>query len=90
FKDHLVKWCTEIIGQIEVDEHFRQMPDHPRLRHFKNGISSISQWTGTEHKEMEKVFLGLVAAGAHPELIQVVRALMDFACLASLQSHMLN
>ncbi|KAJ7817000.1 hypothetical protein B0H13DRAFT_2242347 [Mycena leptocephala] len=80
FKDHLVKWCTEIIGQIE-------MPDHPGLRHFKNGILSVSQWTGTEHKEMEKVFLGLVAAGAQPELIQAVRTLMDFDCLASLQSH---
>ncbi|KAJ7810821.1 hypothetical protein B0H13DRAFT_2384353 [Mycena leptocephala] len=43
----------------------------PGLRHFKNGISSVSQWTGTEHKEMEKA----------------VRALMDFAYLASLQSH---
>ncbi|KAJ7813113.1 hypothetical protein B0H14DRAFT_3090373 [Mycena olivaceomarginata] len=42
---------------------------------------------GTEHKEMEKVFLGLVAAGAHPELVHAVRALMDFASLASLQSH---
>ncbi|KAJ7799073.1 hypothetical protein B0H14DRAFT_3886214 [Mycena olivaceomarginata] len=87
FKDHLVKWCTEIIGQLVVDQRFRQMPDHPGLRHFKNGISSVSQWTGTEHKEMEKVFLGLVVAGAHPELVHAVRALMDFASLASLQSH---
>ncbi|KAJ7786770.1 hypothetical protein B0H14DRAFT_2630191 [Mycena olivaceomarginata] len=72
FKDHLVKWCTEIIGQLVVDQRFRQMPDHPGLRHFKNGISSVSQWTGTEHKEMEKVFLGLVAAGAHPELVHAL------------------
>ncbi|KAJ7508227.1 hypothetical protein B0H11DRAFT_1704649, partial [Mycena galericulata] len=87
FKDHLVKWCTEIMGKIEIDERFRQIPDHHGLHHFKNGISTVSQWTGTEHKEMEKVFLGLVAAGAHPELIKAVRAIMDFACLASLQSH---
>ncbi|KAJ7748268.1 hypothetical protein DFH07DRAFT_775728 [Mycena maculata] len=82
FKDHLVKWCTEIIGKVEIDER-----DHPGLRHFKNSISTISQWTGSEHKEMEKVFLGLVAAGVPSELIRAVCAIMDFACLASLQSH---
>ncbi|KAJ6611866.1 hypothetical protein B0H10DRAFT_2283854 [Mycena sp. CBHHK59/15] len=87
FKDHLVAWCTEIIGKLEVDKRFREMPDHHGVRHFKNGISSVSQWTGAEHKEMEKVFLGLIAAGAHPQMVAAVRGLMDFAYFASLQSH---
>ncbi|KAJ7429562.1 hypothetical protein B0H11DRAFT_1944597 [Mycena galericulata] len=87
FKDHLVSWCTEIIKKVEIDNRFRAMPDHHGVRHFKNGISSVSQWTGTEHKEMEKVFLGLVAAGAHPQMVKAVRGLIDFAYFASLQSH---
>ncbi|KAK0493964.1 hypothetical protein EDD18DRAFT_1355885 [Armillaria luteobubalina] len=45
FKDHLVKWCTAIIGAIEVDKAFWSMPSHPGLGHFKNGISHVSQWT---------------------------------------------
>ncbi|KAJ6464432.1 hypothetical protein C8R45DRAFT_840248 [Mycena sanguinolenta] len=87
FKDHLVSWCTEIIGKLEIDKRFREMPDHHGVRHFKNGITSVSQWTGTEHKEMEKVFLGLVAAGAHPQMVAAVRGLIDFAYFASLESH---
>ncbi|KAJ6617710.1 hypothetical protein B0H10DRAFT_1797026 [Mycena sp. CBHHK59/15] len=87
FKDHLVKWCTEIIGKLEVDKRFRAMPDHYGIHHFKNGISMVSQWTGTEHKEMEKVFLGVVTAGAHPQMVTAVRSLIDFAYFASLQSH---
>ncbi|KAK0477417.1 hypothetical protein IW261DRAFT_1634689 [Armillaria novae-zelandiae] len=88
FKDHLIKWCTVIIGAVEVDKAFQSMPSHPELHHFKNGILHVSQWTGTEHKEMEKVFLALVAVHACNKVILAVCGVIDFIYLALLQSQM--
>ncbi|KAG2132881.1 uncharacterized protein EDB93DRAFT_1323046 [Suillus bovinus] len=35
FKDHLVKWCLDIVGETEIDARFKAIPDYPGLRHFK-------------------------------------------------------
>jgi hypothetical protein len=87
FKDHFVKWCTSLVGEQAIDDRFRAMSSHPHLRHFKKGISSISQWTGKEHKEMQKVFLGVLAGIAPPRLIAAARGLLDFIYYAQYQSH---
>ncbi|KAF9245631.1 Zn-finger domain-containing protein [Melanogaster broomeanus] len=87
FKDHLVKWCTEIVGSEEIDSHFKAMPDYAGLRHFRNGISTIKQWTGTEHKEMQKVFVGLLAGAVQDHVLTVARALLDFSYFAQLKVH---
>ncbi|KAI9061956.1 hypothetical protein FKP32DRAFT_1574810 [Trametes sanguinea] len=89
FKDHLVSWATKAMegGAQEVDRRFKAMLKHSDLRHFKNGISLVSQWTGTEYKNMEKVFLGVVAGAADEHVVRAVRAILDFIYLAHFEAH---
>ncbi|KAI0047576.1 hypothetical protein FA95DRAFT_1492341, partial [Auriscalpium vulgare] len=90
FKDHLVSWTVSLAkgGEDEIDERFKAMPQHPSLRHFKKGISVVSQWTGTEYKNMEKVFLGVISGGVvNVRVIRAVRGILDFIYYAHFESH---
>ncbi|KAG6805789.1 hypothetical protein H0H92_014003, partial [Tricholoma furcatifolium] len=89
FKDHLVSWATDATagGAAEVDRRFRMMTSHPTLQHFKKGISLTTQWTGTEHKNMEKVFLGILANTTDEKVIQCVRGMLDFIYYAQFEVH---
>ncbi|KAI6023062.1 hypothetical protein BKA83DRAFT_4463912 [Pisolithus microcarpus] len=88
FHDHLVQWCTSLMGEKEIDIRFQAMTWFPALRHFKKGISTISQWTGSEHKEMQRVFVGLLSGIVSNDVLIVARALLDFIYFAQFQKHM--
>ncbi|KAK6971784.1 hypothetical protein R3P38DRAFT_3495771 [Favolaschia claudopus] len=93
FKEHIVDWSTESLGgtkaanEEEIDFRFRLMPSHPSLRHFKLGISLVSQWTGNEFKHMEKIFLGVLNGGADPPVVRAVRGILDFIYYSHFDTH---
>jgi hypothetical protein len=74
FKDHVSKWATQsaVGGQADIDACFQTMSHHPTLWHFKKGISMTMQWTGNEHKNMEKVFLGILIGAMDDEALKAV------------------
>lgn len=88
FMNHLVKWVSHG-REDELDERFkRAVPPYPNLRIFQKGISTISQWTGNEFRQMQKVFIALID-GLHedPRVMIAARAVLDFIYLAHYPSH---
>ena len=63
------------------------MMSYSGLRHFKKGISSRKQWTGSDHKELERVFLSVVAGLLDECVVIAVRGILDFTYYTQYQSH---
>ena len=89
FKDHLVKWITSIVGEDELDARFKVINNYTRLQHFKKGISAVSQWTGTKHKQMQCVFLCLLSGAPNVDdcILAITRSLINFIYYAQFQLH---
>jgi hypothetical protein len=80
---HLLKWTYQAArGQAMVDRYFAVMPTAEGMRHFKQGVSVVKQWTGRESKEVEKQLLPVIASLDSkvwdPDFVKLSRALLDF------------
>ena len=79
---HLVTWCQKALGARRLDARIRTLPPSYGVRHFKNGISGLSQITGGERKNMAKILLGCLVGLMPKDGILAVAALLDFIYIA--------
>ncbi|KAF9455750.1 hypothetical protein BDZ94DRAFT_1286036 [Collybia nuda] len=84
---HLIGWCRKAMSSQELDRRIRSLPPAMGLRHFKNGITALSQVSGTERKHMAKILLGCVAGAMPSKAVKAVRAILDFIYLAQYSTH---
>lgn len=77
------------ISQEELDRRIRCLPPAYGVRHFKNGISALSQISGIEHKNMGRILLGCLVGSPNmpPCAITAVSAILNFIYLAQYTIH---
>ncbi|KAF9465843.1 hypothetical protein BDZ94DRAFT_1148548, partial [Collybia nuda] len=74
YQEHLIGWCQKAMSSEELDHHIQALPPAMGLHHFKNGITALSQVSGSERKHMAKILLGCVAGAMPSKAVKAVRA----------------
>ena len=82
FWDHDAKWCINGVGAAELDFRFSVLHPLVGFRHFSEGISSLKQVTGREHREIQRHMVAVIADAVPQDFLIAIRALMDFRYLA--------
>jgi hypothetical protein len=89
FLDHPFKWFQTLVGRAELDKRISAVQHIVRLKHFHGGISHITQWTGTEHQQLQKIIIACCtgAQNVTPKAMQVLRSLVDTIYIAQYPDH---
>ena len=78
FWDHMVRWALNIMKDDEFDHRLKVLQPRTGTRHWTHGVSKLKQVTGREHRELEKVFIAVIAGGVSDDTLQAMRALLEF------------
>ncbi|KAG8768820.1 hypothetical protein FRC12_005337 [Ceratobasidium sp. 428] len=84
FGEHLDNWLTNLIGEERFDAWLMGLPRVSGMRHFTNGKSRISQWTGNESKALAQVFMSVVAGCKEEEAVSAAQHIVNFMYRAHL------
>lgn len=84
---HLIAWIQFLMTEDEFDSRLQSLPPALGVRHFKDGISKLSQVTGPERKNLAKILIACLVGKIPSDGIFAARALLDFILLAQYPSH---
>ena len=87
FFDHILVWCKEVIGGDELDARYKVLHKRLGIRHFSSGVSHVKHMTGCEHRDIQRTIVAVIAGAAPTEMVQAIRALVDFIYQAQCRVH---
>jgi hypothetical protein len=89
WRDHILKWVRYLVGVKELDHRIKALQPLVGMRHFANGISHLSQWSGREDRELQRVLIVAIAGAPCIDVnsMRCLRAFHDFLYLAQYRSH---
>ncbi|KAE9385017.1 hypothetical protein BT96DRAFT_841286 [Gymnopus androsaceus JB14] len=84
---HLIAWIQSLMTEDKFDFRLQSLPPAFGVRHFKGGISSLSQVTGPERKNLAKILIACLVGKIDSRGIIATHSLLDFILLAQYPSH---
>lgn len=89
WRDHIFRWIKRLVGVHEIDNRLKVLQPVVGFRHFKKGISHLSQWTGREDRELQRVMVAIIAGSTEvsDRAMRCIRAFHDFLYLVQYRSH---
>ncbi|KAG1753656.1 uncharacterized protein EDB91DRAFT_1234095 [Suillus paluster] len=89
FGNHPLKWCKEVVGEDELDAHYKAHHKQVGTRHFGSGVSHISQMTCREHHNIERTIVAMIAGAVNttPDFVNAIHFLTKFIYQAQSPMH---
>lgn len=84
---HLTEWLQGVVTEAELDKRLERLPPNHPIRIYLGGISSFSNMSGNEHRQVAKQILGCILGMVDAKAVRATRALLSFAYIAQYQSH---
>ena len=85
---HLVEWMLALVpDERELDARFQRLPYATGVRHFRHGISKLSNVTGSEHKAIYAQLLACIQGIVPINAIRAATTLLDFIYIAQFECH---